>query len=64
LFATNCSVADFLGAARGRLDRGPGHHSRISDEAKALCQALGFGPSPGEPMTLTVTLADIGQLLS
>jgi hypothetical protein len=42
----------------------PGRHSRISDQAQALYQALGFDPSPGEPMTLMVTLADIRLLLS
>ena len=31
----------------------------ISDQAKAFYQALGFDPSPAEPMTLMVTLADI-----
>lgn len=31
----------------------------VSDEAKAFYQALGFDPSPTEPMTLMVTLADI-----
>jgi GNAT superfamily N-acetyltransferase len=36
----------------------------ISDQAKAFYQALGFDPSPAEPMTLMVTLADIQQLLS
>jgi predicted N-acetyltransferase YhbS len=36
----------------------------ISDQAKAFYQALGFDPSPAEPMTLMVTLADIRQLLS
>jgi predicted N-acetyltransferase YhbS len=35
----------------------------ISDQAKAFHQALGFDPSPTDPMTLMVTLADIGQLL-
>jgi predicted N-acetyltransferase YhbS len=36
----------------------------ISDQAKAFYQALGFDPSPAEPMTLMATLADIRQLLS
>jgi GNAT superfamily N-acetyltransferase len=36
----------------------------ISDQAKAFYQTLGFDPSPAEPMTLMVTLADIRQLLS
>jgi GNAT superfamily N-acetyltransferase len=36
----------------------------ISDQAKAFYLALGFDPSPAEPMTLMVTLADIRQLLS
>lgn len=35
----------------------------ISDRAKAFYQALGFEPSPAEPMTLMVTLADITKLL-
>jgi GNAT superfamily N-acetyltransferase len=36
----------------------------ISDQAKAFYLALGFDPSPAEPMTLMVTLADIWDLLS
>lgn len=36
----------------------------ISEEAKAFYQALGFDPSPAEPMTLMVTLADISDLSS
>jgi GNAT superfamily N-acetyltransferase len=36
----------------------------ISDQAKAFYLALGFDPSPAEPMTLMVTLADIRDLLS
>jgi GNAT superfamily N-acetyltransferase len=36
----------------------------ISDRAKAFYIALGFDPSPGEPMTLMVTLADIRSLAS
>jgi GNAT superfamily N-acetyltransferase len=36
----------------------------ISDQAKAFYQALGFDPSPAEPMTLMVTLGDIRQLLA
>jgi predicted N-acetyltransferase YhbS len=36
----------------------------ISDQAKAFYQALGFDPSPDDPMTLMATLADIRQLLS
>jgi GNAT superfamily N-acetyltransferase len=35
----------------------------ISEPAKAFCLALGFDPSPAEPMTLMATLADIGQLI-
>jgi GNAT superfamily N-acetyltransferase len=35
----------------------------ISEQAKAFYQALGFDPSPAEPMTLMVTLADIRHLL-
>ena len=31
----------------------------ISEQAKAFYQALGFDPSPADPMTLMVTLADI-----
>ena len=34
----------------------------ISDQAKIFYQALGFDPSPKEPMTLMVTLADIRSL--
>jgi GNAT superfamily N-acetyltransferase len=34
----------------------------ISEQAKAFYQALGFDPSPAEPMTLMVTLADIRDL--
>jgi GNAT superfamily N-acetyltransferase len=36
----------------------------ISEEAKAFYLALGFEPSPQEPMTLMVTLADIRAVLS
>jgi shikimate kinase len=36
----------------------------ISAEAKAFCTALGFDPSPMEPMTLIVTLGDIRHLIS
>jgi GNAT superfamily N-acetyltransferase len=35
----------------------------ISEQAKAFYQALGFDPSPAEPMTLMVTLGDIRSLL-
>jgi GNAT superfamily N-acetyltransferase len=35
----------------------------ISEQAKAFYLALGFEPSPAEPMTLMVTLADIRSLL-
>lgn len=35
----------------------------ISDQARAFYLALGFDPSPGDPMTLMVTLADIRKLL-
>ena len=35
----------------------------ISDQARAFYQALGFDPSPAEPMTLMVTLADVRELL-
>lgn len=34
----------------------------ISERAKAFYMTLGFDPSPGEPMTLMVTLADICSL--
>ena len=34
----------------------------ISEQANAFYPALGFDPSPGEPMTLMVTLADIWAL--
>lgn len=36
----------------------------ISEPAKAFYLALGFDPSPAEPMTLMVTLADIRRLLA
>ena len=36
----------------------------ISDDAKAFYLALGFEPSPIEPMTLMVTLADIRKSLA
>jgi GNAT superfamily N-acetyltransferase len=36
----------------------------ISDEAKAFYLALGFEPSAGEPMTLTVTIGDVRALLA
>jgi len=36
----------------------------ISDDAKAFYLALGFEPSPIEPMTLMVTLADIRKCLA
>jgi predicted N-acetyltransferase YhbS len=35
----------------------------ISDEAKAFYMALGFDPSPVEPMTMMVTLGDIRDLV-
>jgi GNAT superfamily N-acetyltransferase len=35
----------------------------ISEQAKAFYLALGFDPSPSEPMTLMVTLTDIRELL-
>ena len=35
----------------------------ISEQAKAFYQALGFGPSPADPMTLMITLQDIRDLL-
>jgi predicted N-acetyltransferase YhbS len=35
----------------------------ISDEAKAFYLALGFEPSPLDPMTLMVTLADVEKAL-
>jgi GNAT superfamily N-acetyltransferase len=35
----------------------------ISEEAKAFYVALGCDPSPAEPMTLMVTLADVRQLI-
>jgi GNAT superfamily N-acetyltransferase len=35
----------------------------ISDDAKQFYLALGFDPSPVEPMTLMVTLADVRQAL-
>ncbi len=35
----------------------------ISDQAKAFYQSVGFDPSPSEPMTLMVTLADVRRLL-
>ena len=36
----------------------------ISDDAKAFYLALGFDPSPIEPMTLMITLADIRKSLA
>ncbi len=36
----------------------------ISEEAKAFYLALGFDPSPNEPMTLMVTLSDLRATLS
>jgi len=36
----------------------------ISEEAKKFYVTLGFGPSPREPMTLMVTLADVREALS
>jgi GNAT superfamily N-acetyltransferase len=36
----------------------------ISDDAKAFYLALGFEPSPIEPMTLMITLADIRESLA
>lgn len=35
----------------------------ISNQARAFYLALGFDPSPSEPMTLMVTLADIRHLI-
>jgi GNAT superfamily N-acetyltransferase len=35
----------------------------ISEEAKAFYMALGFDPSPAEPMTLMVTLGEIRALM-
>jgi hypothetical protein len=35
----------------------------ISEEARAFILALGFEPSPLEPMTLPVTLADLRDAL-
>lgn len=35
----------------------------ISDQAKAFYLALGFDPSPTDPMTLMVTLADVRKAL-
>jgi predicted N-acetyltransferase YhbS len=36
----------------------------ISEEAKSFYLALGFEPSPNEPMTLMVTLSDVAAALS
>ena len=36
----------------------------ISDQAKAFYLALGFDPSPSDPLTLMVTLGDIRHLLT
>lgn len=36
----------------------------ISEEAKSFYLSLGFDPSPGDPMTLLVTLADVRAALS
>ena len=35
----------------------------ISEQAKAFYLAVGFDPSPDDPMTLMVTLADVRKLL-
>lgn len=35
----------------------------ISDAAPAFYLRLGFEPSPGEPMTLMITLADVQAIL-
>jgi GNAT superfamily N-acetyltransferase len=35
----------------------------ISEEAKAFYMAIGFEPSPVDPMMLTVTLGDVRQLI-
>jgi hypothetical protein len=35
----------------------------ISEEAKSFYVKLGFDPSPREPMTLMVTLADVRAVL-
>jgi hypothetical protein len=35
----------------------------ISEQAKAFYQAIGFDPSPAEPMTFMVTLTAVRQLL-
>ncbi|MGD0636329.1 MAG: acetyltransferase [Beijerinckiaceae bacterium] len=35
----------------------------ISEDAKAFYLALGFDPSPLEPITLMVTLADLREAL-
>jgi len=50
-------AADFIGI------RGIVVHA-ISDEAKNFYLALGFDPSPREPMTLMVTLSDIRAALA
>jgi len=36
----------------------------LSEQARSFYLALGFDPSPSEPMTLMVTLADIREVLS
>lgn len=36
----------------------------ISEEARSFYLALGFDPSPGDPMTLLVTLADVRATLA
>ncbi len=36
----------------------------ISEQAKAFYLALGFDPSPADPMTLMVTLSDVRHLLA
>jgi hypothetical protein len=36
----------------------------ISEEAKRFYVALGFDPSPRDPMTLMITLSDIRAALS
>jgi GNAT superfamily N-acetyltransferase len=52
-----------LGAADTIGIRGILVHA-ISDDAKQFYTALGFEPSPLEPMTLMVTLADVRAALS
>lgn len=36
----------------------------ISDEARAFCEGLGCYPSPLDPITMMITLADVEKVLA